>query len=308
MKIIKKIIHSFKLNKENVPDMKTRKTIMTLAILLAAYVLLPYHAPAISADKISFAVIFLGGPDTGEEGEKIITQFVNSLSKLSGMSKNSIQGKYFNNIADAKTYIQQNKNSYVMASLGFYLANRKGMNLLPLALVKIQGNDKEQYYLIVKKGKYESLKELKGKILAGNIIYEDKKFINKLVFNNKVDISTYFKLKPSNRPRSAIRKLTSGEYDAVLLNHMQYNNLKRLPEFSGIQIIHESAQMPALGFMMVNTSKNKSSQKKIINAITRMCNQDDTREACKNFGIDGFDKIEPEILDNEIKKYEKGDK
>ncbi len=288
--------------------MNTRKTIPATAILLAAYFLIQFHTPAIGADKISFAVIFLGGPDTGEEGEKIITQFVNSLSKLSGMSKDSIQGKYFNNIADAKSYIQKNKNSYVMASLGFYLANRKGMNLLPLALVKIQGSDKEQYYLIVKKGKYNSLKELKGKILAGNIIYEDKKFINKMIFNNKIDIAAHFKLKPSNRPRSAIRKLTSGEYDAVLLNKMQYNNLKKLPEFSGIQTIHESSQMPALGLMMVKTAKNSSSKNKIINAITRMCDQEDTRDACKNFGIDGFDKIAPEIVDDEITKYGKADK
>jgi hypothetical protein len=35
-----------------------------------------------------------------------------------------------------------------------------------------------------------------------------------------------------------------------------------------------------------------------------MCNQEDTKGVCKNFGIDGFDKLDAEILTNEIKKYE----
>jgi hypothetical protein len=56
--------------------------------------------------------------------------------------------------------------------------------------------------------------------------------------------------------------------------------------------------------MMVNTGKNNSVKNKIVNSVTRMCNQTDTKEACKNFGIDGFDSIEMEKLDDEIKKFE----
>jgi hypothetical protein len=284
--------------------MNMKKLIAVTILLACGYVLFPMQTPGHCAEKINFAVIFLGGPDTGAEGEKIITQFMSSLTKLTGMEKNSLSGKYFNNIGDAKTYVQKNKNSYIMASIGFYLANRKPMNLSPLAVVKLDGEDKEQYFLIVKKDSHKTLKSLKGKILAGNILYEDQKFINTMIFDNKIDISKYFQLKPTNRPLSAVRKLISGEYDAVLLNHLQYYSLKHLDLFNKIEVIHESTKMPALGLMMINTKTNKAAQNKIVNAITKMCNQEDTKGVCKNFGIDGFDKIEPEILDNEIKKYE----
>ena len=284
--------------------MNLKKLIAVTILLVCGYVLFPVQTPGHCAETINFAVIFLGGPDTGAEGEKIITQFMSSLTKLTGMRKNSLSGKYFNNISDAKTYIQKNKNSYIMASIGFYLANRKPMNLSPLAVVMLDGDDKEQYFLIVKKGSNKTLKSLKGKVLAGNILYEDKKFINTMIFDNKIDISSYFKLKPSNRPLSAVRKLISGDHDAVLLNHLQYYSLKNLDLFNNIEVIHESPKMPALGLMMINTKANKDVQNKIVNAITRMCNQEDTKGVCKNFGIDGFVKLEAEILDNEIKKYE----
>jgi ABC-type amino acid transport substrate-binding protein len=284
--------------------MNAKRIIALMTILLCGSILAPLHMPGYCAEKINFAVIFLGGPDTGAEGEKIINQFMASLTKLTTMKKDSLQGKYFNSIAEAKTYIQQNKNSYIMGSLGFYLANKKSMNLYPLAAVKIDGDDKEQYVLIVKKGSYQSLKQLKGKVLAGNVLYEDTKFINKIIFNNTIDISKHFQLKPSSRPLSAVRKLTSGQVDAVLLNHMQYNSLKNLDVFSKIEVLYQSSSMPALGLMMVNTKTNNAAKEKIVNAVTRMCNQADTKEACKNFGIDGFNKLEAETLKNEITKYE----
>lgn len=281
------------------------KRFAAVAIVLACGILFAsLHTPGQCAEKINFAVIFLGGPDTGPEGEKIINQFMASLTKLTGMKKDSIQGKYFNKIDEAKTYIKQNKNTYIMGSIGFYLANRKSMNLSPLAVVDIGGDDKEEFYLIVKKGTYKSLGQLKGKILAGNVLYEDKSFINTMIFDNKIDISKHFKLRPTNRPLSAVRKLDSGQYDAVLLTHMQYSSLKNLDIFNRITVIHKSSQMPALGLMMIDSKTNNTVKPKIVGAVTRMCNQQDTKGACKNFGIDGFNKLEAETLKHEITKYE----
>jgi hypothetical protein len=284
--------------------MKKRTLIASVAVVVILMLLLPYKQSGYCDDKISFAVIFLGGPDTGAEGEKIIEQFIGSLTKLTGLKKSTLQGKYFNNIISAKTYIRQHKNSYIMGSLGFFLANRQEMNLVPLAVVKINGKDEERYYLIAEKGKYKSLADLKGKVLAGNILYEDVTFINRMIFGDTIDVKRYFRLKPTGRPLSAIRKLVHGEYDAVLLNSTQYNNLRKLSYFGKIQIMYESQQMPALGLMMINTARDNSIKSKIVEAVSRMCDQIDTREACSNFGIQGFAPVNAELINNEIKQYE----
>lgn len=281
---------------------KKRFTII-ITLLLAGIVFQPFYSPGYSAQKTSFALIFLGGPDTGAEGETIITQFMSSLAKLSGIPSGSLQGKYFNNINEAKTYITHNKNVYIMASIGFFLSNRHAMNLAPLAVVKLRGNDKEQFYLAVKKGAYSNLKQLKGKTLSGNVLYEDPRFINTMIFDNVLTIGNFFVLKPTNRPLSAIRRLTTGQYDAVLLNHMQYYSLKNIATFQQVDIIHQSPKMPALGMMMTNTAQNRSTKDKIIRAVTTMCNQADTKDVCKNFGIDGFEPISEQALENEITKF-----
>ncbi len=284
--------------------MKIKRCVAVASILIIAFALQPFNSPGYSAEKTSFALIFLGGPDTGAEGDKIINQFLSTLARLSNMGANSFQGKYFNSMTEAKAYITQNRNVYIMASIGFFLSNRNAMNLTPLALVKLQGNDREQFYLSVKKGAYKNLQQLKGKTLSGNVLYEDGKFINAMIFDNEIRIGDHFVLKPTNRPLSAIRKLTTGQFDAVLLNHMQYFSLKGLAIFQQIEVIHKSPKMPALGMMMTNTPQNRSTKNRILSAVTTMCNQADTKGVCKNFGIDGFETLGSETLNDEINKFE----
>ena len=140
-------------------------------------------------EKIHFAIVFPGGPDTGPEGDKIITQFLDILTQQTKIARSDVTGQYFNNIAPAKEYIQKNRNCFIMGSIGFFLSNRVSYNLVPLSLVTSDGKRTEQYFLIVKKGSYKSLGELKGKKVSGNVLYEDTKFINTLVFDNKINVS-----------------------------------------------------------------------------------------------------------------------
>ena len=121
----------------------------------------------------------------------MIDQFITTLAKLTGMSRSQLNGKYFNNMNQAKTYIKSNNNSFVMGSLGFYLANRSFMKLVPLATVNLGDTNKDRYYLIVKKGSYGSLKQLKGKSLSGNVIYENSNYL-KDRSSVKVDQKKYY--------------------------------------------------------------------------------------------------------------------
>ncbi len=283
---------------------------MKKCIILAGALLLSVGLCMISmkdshaAEKTSFAIIFSGGPDAGTEGKNLITQFISTISDLAKMKKDSVDGQYFNNSNEAIKYIKVNKNCFIMGSLGFYLSNRTALKLAPLTTVKLQGNDKEQFYVLVKTGKVKALKDLKGKKLTGSVLYENKRFINTMIFNNKLKAETHFVLEPSQRPLTAVKKVASGRSDAVLLNHMQLESLKKLAEFKQLQIIYKSEKMPALGFMMVNTPTNKANREKIIKAVSGMCGTADGKSVCKSFGIDGFDAISAESLKGEIAKFD----
>jgi ABC-type phosphate/phosphonate transport system substrate-binding protein len=258
--------------------------------------------------KITFAIVFPGGPDSGTEGKKIITQFLDILTKQTTLLRSSIDGEYFNTMSGVDAYLRANKNTFIMGSLGFFLANQKKYNLVPLSLVSTETGPVEQYYIMVKKGGYKSLADLKGKVLSGNVLYEDARYINRMIFNNLVDISKDFKLQPTPRPLSAVRKINTGGVDAVLINQMQYLSLKKIPStFQNLEVIYKSPDLPRLGFMMIDSSGNSEVKDEILKAIVKMTALEEGKKVCENFGITGFQNLQPEKIDEAIAKFNSAD-
>jgi hypothetical protein len=253
--------------------------------------------------KINFSIIFIDGPDPGNEGKKMVGQLISILARLTGIKQDTMQGEFFNSIDAAKQNIASNNNSFIMGSLGFYLSNRKALKLVPLATVKILGSDREQFFLIVKKDRYKSLKDLKGKSIYGSVLNEDRRFIKEIILPRDFDISS-LKLQPTSRPLTAVRKVAQGEYDAVLLNQMQYQSSKRLSVFKNLEVVYSSRKMPTLGLMMVDTPETRSKKDKLVVAVTKMCSRDEGKEVCRNFGIDGFEACNAEQLKEEITRFE----
>ena len=192
-----------------------------------------------------------------------------------------------------------------MASVAFFLTNRKAMNLVPLANVKLGDSATERFYILVKKGKYSSLTQLKGKILSGSILYEGSSFLDKVVFNNTLRASTHFKLKPTGRPLSAVRRMVRNRVDAVIVNEIQYQALKGISLGSKVSVIHTSPTMPALGLMMTDTPGTRALQPKVVAAITEMCSDAQGAKECRNFGIKGFVPVRSGALDGVIGLYER---
>ncbi|MCP4136308.1 MAG: hypothetical protein GY754_35385, partial [bacterium] len=105
-------------------------------ILISAIILLSLVVPAAREEarartkKINFVIIFPGGPSAGSQGKKIIKQFIDKLTAITGMPKSSLKGVYFNKISKAKRYVKRNKDSYIMGSLGFFLSMKNKLNLV----------------------------------------------------------------------------------------------------------------------------------------------------------------------------------
>lgn len=257
--------------------------------------------------KVNFIILYPGGPDPGTEGKNMITQFLDVLTQRTSLKKSDVEGNYYNDVALAKADIKRNGNAYIMGSLGFYLANKTRCNLIPLSIVATDGKDTELYYIVVKKGSYSSLAELKGKTLSGNILYEDYKYIDLIIFNGQLNVAKYFKCKATPHPLTAVRRVTTGKIDAVLLNSMQYESLKKITStFSKIQVVYTSQEVPRLGLMMADTPETQKVKDEIISALTALCDGESGKKVCDNFGISGFQKINPESLDEITKKFNSG--
>ncbi len=285
---------------------KKRYTLIITGAFLFATMLPLGHSlqeSGYAESKIYFAIVFPGGPDPQGEGKNILNQFLGHLSKMTGISSSRLTGQYFNSLSTATSYIRQNRNCFVMASIGFYAANKRSLNLVPLTKVSMEGSDREQFFLLVKKGKYRNLNQLRGKVVSGNVLYENPRFLNKIVFKNKINVSTFFKMKPTQRPLTAVRRLRRGKVDGVLLNRMQYNSLKKLALFQQISVVYSSPSLPALGLMMVKTPVTSSVQEKVVRAMTGMCSLREGKKVCNNFGIQGFKRVNGGEVEGALKSY-----
>ena len=282
---------------------KSKHAIIILLILLSFCWIVPERAQ--TNTKFHFVIIFPGGPSTGGPGNKMIRQFIDVLSKKTGISSAQMSGAYFNRISTADRYLQRNRNAFIMGSVGYYVSRKNRFNLEPLAALQVSGSQFEKYYIMTKKGRYASLQSLRGKVLSGNVLYEDARFIDKIIFENKIVSRNHFTLKPTSRPLRALRKVKQGKIDAVILNRMQYVSLKQFSWFKKLHVTYTSKAIPALGLMMRNTPTTNKVKNKILQSVTTMCNLSQGKKVCKSFGISGFKKTYAYRFSYLIRKYGK---
>jgi ABC-type amino acid transport substrate-binding protein len=275
-------------------------TVLVSAALLASGA----HAAEKKEDSLGVVIVFLGGPDTGGEGKGLIDQLVAELATATGLEPGALEGSYFTENAPAVAQLSANPDSFVLGSLGFFLSQRQSAKLVPLARLKSTLNGTEQFHILVKKGRYKSLDELKGKQLWGSPLYEDPKFIDRVVFSGKLEAAKHFDLKPTSRPLSAVRKLQKEKIDAVLLNTVQHESLRRMPLFDELEQVFVSEPMPSLGLMMVDTPRTRAMRQKLVTTLLGLCGTPQGKSVCRNFGITGFDPIEEAALQPVIEQFE----
>ena len=266
----------------------------------------PFLSPAQGAsdETIRVVIIFPGGPDAGEEGQRMINQFLDIVTRQGKFDKGEIQGHYYNDVDQAIANLEKAGSGFIMGSMGFFLSQRKQLNLAPVALVEPLQRGDGCHYLLVKKGAVKTLESMKGGIIAGNTLYEAPRFLSRIVFQNKVDVESHFTLKPTSRPLSAIRKVAKGTLDGVLLNENQYLSLKPLAIADQLQVIYRSPPLPPLGFMMIDTAEMQQKRERMLKAVIAMCDSKEGKEACENFGIRNFKAVKKEDLSKVIKMYE----
>jgi len=284
--------------------MKSPRWILTATLMsatLAASVAQGAEPP--SKPEVGIVIVYLGGPDAGGEGEKLIGQLVGELGTALGLPAGALVGSYFTENAPAVEKLRA-QPSFVLGSLGFYLSQRASSQLVPLARLKTSGDAAERFRVLVQKGKYASLDDLKGKELHGSPLYEDPRFLDRIVFGGKLSAATHFALKPTARPLSAIRKVASGKVDAVLVNTMQYESLRRLPVFESLQEVFVSEPLPALGLMMVDSPRTRALQAKMTTTMLGLCGLPQGKGVCDNFGIAGFEPVDEAALEKVTTAYD----
>jgi hypothetical protein len=253
---------------------------------------------------VELVIVYPGGPEAGAEGKKMAEQLVQHLASATNLDPSTLAGAYFNDEKAAAAYLKTHRDAFVLGGLGFYLSQRKSLGLVPLAHLRGEAGNDERFTVVVKKGRFNTLEDLRGKTLWGSVLFEDSRYVDRFVFAGKLQAGQWFDLRPTPRPLSAVRKLDSDAADAVLLNQAQFDALKRLPLFEKLAAIHTSEPVCTLGLMSVPTPRTKAIQDKVVKSVLDLCATSQGKSVCQGVGIVGFDPVKADVLDAAIKKYD----
>jgi len=275
--------------------LKTRLTLM--ACLLAPL--------AAVATPDTLVVCYPGGPVNAKDAKDAngaMTAMLRVVERVGQWQAGSFTSVFTTKLDECKQQMADKNPKFAITSLGLFLELREQQHLIPLIQPKINGRTSEQYRIVVQKDSFKTLEDLKGKSLGGTPL-EESAFINKIVLDRKVDLSTFFVLKPTNQAIRALRSLNKGDLDAVILNEQQYAALPSLNLQPPVEAIFTSEEIPLMGVVADSQGTTPEERARFGKALEGMCTDAEGKKLCELFGIDSFASVDPALFDPMVKLW-----
>lgn len=272
-------------------------------LFILASLLIPLIANAGSPETV--VVCYPGGAVNIKDANGAMNAMLRVVERVGHWQENGLNSLFTTKTDECRKLIEEKNPRFAITSLGLYLELRDQHNLVPIVQPKINGLSSERYRIMIQKGKYKSLDELKGKTMGGTPLAEPS-FVGKIVFAGKYDPNTFFVLKASNQAIRALRALDNGELDAVILNEQQYGALGSLQLTTPLEAIFTSEEIPLMGVVADSNTTTEEERSRFGNALEAMCVDTEGKKLCELFGIDSFSIIDTSTFEPMVKLWTNG--
>jgi hypothetical protein len=245
------------------------------------------EVPTSPSSPMTVLICYPGGSARSQDAQSATGTMLRVVEEGGNWTAGSLTSLFTTHIKDCKIHLDEEKPEFAITTLGTFLTYREQLNLIPLVQPVINGNSSEKYRIVVRKGTFTSIAELKGKTLGGSLV-EETVFLKRVVFQGTVDPETFFTLKGSRRALRSLRALVKGDLDAVMVNSQQYRALGSLPFASELEVVFTSGAIPLVG-LVANGEKTTAEQRnRFLKALETMCEHRDGKQLCELFGIERF--------------------
>jgi hypothetical protein len=260
----------------------------TLSLLLVTLLCGFATAGETPASPLTVVICYPGGPVRASDAKPAMDSMLAVIEEIGQWKKGSITCEFTSKVDECRKLMAAKDPHFAILSVGLYLEHMSKHHLVPVAQPNIEGRTTDTYRILVRKGNFGSLADLKGKRLGGTHLGEPR-FLWKIVFKSKIDPAKHFRLKPSRRALRALRNLSKGrKLDAVIVNEQQYKSLASLPFADRLDVVFTSDPIPLVG-LLANTQKTARHERdRITQALSSMCTHAKGRELCELFGIESF--------------------
>lgn len=269
--------------------------------LLFACLLSPLTAPAAPEMLL---VCYPGGPINAKDANGAMSAMLRVVERVGHWPADSFTSRFTTKLDECRKLMDETSPKFAITSLGLYLELHARHRLVPLIQPMIKGRTSEQYRIVVQKGKFKTVEELKGKTLGGTVL-EEEAFIGRIALAGKYDPASFFFLKPTNQAIRALRALDKGELDSVILNEQQYAALGSLSLQNPVEVLFTSEAIPLMGVVADGARTTAEERARFANALEGMCSDAAGKKLCELFGIDSFVSVEPAVFEPVAKLWDK---
>jgi len=280
-------------------------TYRTPFMLLLVSLVVPVTVGAAAVSLPPIVVCYPGGPVNENDAKGAMDAMLRVVERVGQWQAKSLTSLFTSKVDQCKQLLADRNPSFAIVSLGQYLEQRARHNLIPLVQPKIKGRSSERYRVVVQKGKFNSLADLKGRSLGGTVLQEPE-FIGKIVFAGAYDPRSFFTLKPSTQAIRALRSLDKGELDAVMLNEQQFSGLASLALQNPLEAVFTSEEIPLMGMAADSKSSTAEDRARLTKALEGMCTDVEGKKLCDLFGVEAFAAVKPVVFEPMVKLWSGG--
>lgn len=261
-----------------------RKLVITSALLLPLILL---ASPRAEAGPRDFLICIPGSPGSSASAASYMKPFFRRIESLAGWPVGATQGSYHPKYSGCMSQIRTGKPGFAVMALGVYLKHRRSLKLKAIGQVDMFAGAGKRLYLVVRKGTYSSLSELKGKKLTSNHLAE-KRFLNQILFRGKIKVSQHFQLRMVYRTTKGMRNVARGRADATIINDDELKTMKRRSWGKSLKILLKSPPLPGAVLVAFGQHAKPADVTKLKSVIGRMCKGAQGNKLCKSSGIRGM--------------------
>lgn len=255
------------------------KRILTVTAILIGSIGLPQQAQAGPRDLV---ICMPGSPGSTAGAQVYMAPFFRRIESLAGWPASTINGSFHPSYTSCLSKIRSTSPGFAVLSLGVYLEQRKRYKMRVIGRVDIAYGAGTRLYLVVQKGKYTSLAQLKGKRLTSDHL-EETQFLNKVMFGGKIDVTTHFTLRKVRATTKGMRDVKRGRADATIINDEQLRLMKR--RGYPLVVLHKSPRLPGAPLVALGSYARSGDINKMKKVAGAVCSGASGRKLCRTTSI-----------------------
>lgn len=248
-------------------------------------------AASVPAVGKTLVLCYPGGSVREADAKPATDQMLRVMERMSGWESGSFTSEFTSDMTKCAALMAK-KPDYAIVSLGFLLQNPEGLE--PVVQPKMDGKTTEIFRVLVRKGSFKTMDEIKGRKISGTPLAEPA-FVEKVVFGGKYPLASFVADK-SRGSIKTLRDLTASKIDAALVTEQQYNASKSLDWARDLEVIFTSKALPIMPLVASKAKTTARDRDGFIVTMEKFCDDKEGKQFCKLFGISGFVKADNALL------------